>query len=187
RTWLLGSSPRGSELAAGLGIGYCFAGFINPAAAADALQNYRQRFTDRGFGLDQPRAILAVNVAVGDTPEEGQRLALSPKGFYVRLTRAGRAAGSVTVPVPEDAKREMSDAERAEPTRIVDGRWPRFVAGGPDEVRTTLEHMVEASGADEVMVQDLISDPSARHRAHELLADVFSLRAGSDEISGTRL
>ncbi|MGD7708276.1 LLM class flavin-dependent oxidoreductase [Microlunatus sp. Y2014] len=67
QTWLLGSSPNGSNLAAGLGIGYTFAGFINPAGAAPALRHYRETFQPRGFGLDSPRAILAVNVAVGHT------------------------------------------------------------------------------------------------------------------------
>src|SRR5699024_2394043 len=42
QTWLLGSSPNGSNLAAGLGIGYTFAGFINPSGAAPALQHYRK-------------------------------------------------------------------------------------------------------------------------------------------------
>lgn len=176
QTWLLGSSPDGSELAAGLGIGYTFAGFINPRAAAPALRHYRQRFRPRGFGLDAPRSILAVNVTVGDTPAEGRHLVRSAKGFYARLGRAGRGAGAVLVPTPQDAAREMTGAEDDEPTGIVDGRWPRFVAGGPDDVRATLEQMLEHSGADELMVQNLIADPTDRRRSHDLLASAFGLR-----------
>ncbi|MEE6282302.1 MsnO8 family LLM class oxidoreductase [Georgenia sp. MJ170] len=175
QTWLLGSSPSGSGLAAGLGIGYTFAGFINPVGAAPALRNYRDTFQPRGFGLDSPRAILAVNVTVGETRAEGQRLASSATGFYARLGRAGRRAGSVTVPSVDEALREMTDAEREEPTSIIDGRWPRFVAGGPADVRATLEQMAEESGADEIMVQDLIADPGDRRRSHALLADAFGL------------
>ncbi|MDO5504263.1 MAG: MsnO8 family LLM class oxidoreductase, partial [Actinomycetia bacterium] len=175
QTWLLGSSPNGSALAAGLGIGYTFAGFINPAGAAGALRQYREAFVPQGFGLDSPRAILAVNVAVGETHADGLHLANSPKGFYARLSRAGRAAGSVMVPSPDDAAREMTQAQVDEPTSITGGQWPRFVAGGPDEVRATLEQMAAESGADEVMVQDLIADPQARHRSHELLAEAFGL------------
>lgn len=175
QTWLLGSSPNGSALAASLGIGYTFAGFINPRAAAPALRHYRQQFQPQGFGLDAPRAILAVNVTVGDTPAEGKRLASSPKGFYARLGRAGRAAGSVMVPTPDEAAQEMSAPEQDEPTTIVDGQWPRFVAGGPDEVRATLERMAEESGADELMVQNLIASPADRRRSHELLAQMFGL------------
>ncbi|MFJ4841511.1 MsnO8 family LLM class oxidoreductase [Streptomyces sp. NPDC088746] len=175
QTWLLGSSPNGANLAAGLGIGYTFAGFINPTSAAPALRRYRESFRPQGFGLGSPRAILAVNVAVGDTTADGLHLANSPKGYYARLARAGRKAGSVMVPTPDDAAGELTQAERDEPVTIVDGRWPKFVAGGPDDVRATLEQMIEESAADEIMVQDLIADPAARRRSHELLAQAFGL------------
>ena len=174
QTWLLGSSPSGSHLAGALGIGYTFAGFINPQGAAPALRNYREVFRPR-FALESPRAILAVNVTVGETESDAQRLVCSPKGFYSRLMRAGRGAGSVMVPAPDEVADELSANEREEPTTIVDGRWPRFVAGTPAQVRATLEQMVEESGADEVMVQDLIADPVDRRRSHELLAEAFAL------------
>lgn len=173
QTWMLGSSPAGSALAAALGIGYTFAGFINPRGSVPALRTYRSTFIPQGRGLERPRAILAVNVTVGETRAEGLRLANSPKGFYARLGRAGRAAGQVTVPSPDDAAAEMTPAELDEPTRIVDGHWPRFVAGGPEDVRATLEQMIDETGADEVMVQDLIADPVARRRSHALLAEAF--------------
>lgn len=174
-TWLLGSSPDGANLAAGLGIGYTFAGFINPPAAAPALLRYRRAFRPQGFGLETPRAILGVNVTVGETTAEGHHLAGSPKGFYARLARAGRAAATVMVPTPTEAARELTPAERDEPTVIVGGRWPRFVAGSPDDVRATLEQMAVESRADEIMVQNLIAEPEVRRRSHELLAEVFAL------------
>lgn len=175
QTWMLGSGSGSAALAGQLGVGYTIAGFINPAGAAAALQTYRTMFRPQDRGLQEPRAILAVNVAVGETREDGERLAESPKGFYSRLRRAGRSAGQVTVPSPTEAAAEMTAEERTEPTRIVDGRWPRFVAGGPDEVRATLEQMVAESGADEVMVQDLIATPESRRRSHALLAEAFGL------------
>lgn len=172
QTWLLGSSPGGSALAAGLGIGYTFAGFINPNAAAGALQNYRRQFQPAGFGLDEPRAILAVNVSVGADDEDAQRLVASPKGFYARLGRHGVAA---TIPTAEQGLRELTPDQRDEPTRIVDGRWPRFVAGDPDQVRETLDQMLEQSQADELMIQNLIADPDDRRASHERLAAIFGL------------
>ena len=177
QTWLLGSSANGSDLAAGLGIGYTFAGFINPGAAAMAMRRYREAFRPQGFGLEKPRSILAVNVTVGETAEEGRYLAGSPKGFYARLARVTRMeqAGKIMVPTPEEAAREMTPAEIDEPTEIVGGRWPKFVAGGPEDVRATLEQMAEESRADEIMIQDMISDPATRRRSHELLARAFGL------------
>lgn len=178
QTWLLGSSTNGSNLAAGLGIGYTFAGFINPRGAVPAMLNYRENFQPQGFGLESPKAILAVNVAVGENDDEGRRLADSAKGYYSRLRRAGREAGSVMVPTPNAAADEMSREERDEPVTITNGQWPKFIAGGPDEVRATLEQMVEETKADEVMIQDLIADPADRRRSHELLAEAFGLTAG---------
>ncbi|MCV6004267.1 LLM class flavin-dependent oxidoreductase, partial [Escherichia coli] len=78
-TWLLGSGPSGAHLAAQLGIGYSFAGFINPRAAASALRTYRENFVSTPFGTGAPRAMLGINVSVGETDEDGQRLALSAK------------------------------------------------------------------------------------------------------------
>lgn len=175
QTWLLGSSPGGSNLAASLGMGYTFAGFINPQGAAPALRNYRENFEPQGFGLESPRAILAVNVTVGETSDDGRHLAGSAKGYYARLRRAGREAGSVMVPTPGEAAAEMSRAEADEPVEITGGQWPRFVAGSPDDVRSTLEQMLAESEADELMVQDLIADPADRRRSRELLAGAFGL------------
>jgi luciferase family oxidoreductase group 1 len=172
QTWLLGSSPDGSKLAAGLGIGYSFAGFINPSRATAALRHYREQFRPQEFGLTRPRAMLAVNVTVGETAAEAEKLAGSPKAFYARLRR-----GNISSPVPsvEEAARELTDTEKDQPTRIVDGVWPQFVAGDPNQVRATLEQMINESGADEVMVQNMIADPADRHRSHALLAEAFGL------------
>ncbi|GAA0965175.1 LLM class flavin-dependent oxidoreductase [Actinocorallia libanotica] len=173
QTWLLGSSPGGSDLAAGLGIGYTFAGFINPQSAAPALRAYRERFRPRGFGLSGPRAILGVNVTVAETEHEAERLVGSAKAYYARLRR-GRF--DTLVPSADEAARELTPSERDEPTSIAAGRWPRFIAGDPDQVRATLERMAAESGADEIMIQNMIAEPADRHRSHELLATAFGLR-----------
>lgn len=171
-SWLLGSSPGGAHLAAQLGIGYTFAGFINPQAAASALRTYRENFAATPFGFSIPRAMLGVNVTVGETTEHAQRLVLSAKGYYQRL---GQLGGAAYIPTVEEADRELGDAERAEPTRITGKRWPRFIAGSPEEVRATLDEMIEQSGADEVIVQNLIVNPEDRARSHERIARAFGL------------
>ncbi|HLT31969.1 MAG TPA: MsnO8 family LLM class oxidoreductase [Myxococcaceae bacterium] len=176
QTWLLGSSPQGSGLAAGLGIGYTFAGFINPRAASAALRHYRERFEPRGFGLTAPNAILAVNVTVGETREHGEHLVNSARGFYAQLSRMRLGDDVPMVPSAEEGGRMLNPDQAQEPTRIVDGQWPRFVAGGPEDVRQTLLQMLEESGADELMIQNLIAAPADRRRSHELLAEMFGLR-----------
>lgn len=174
QTWLLGSSPGGSNLAAGLGVGYTFAGFINPGGAAGALRHYRSAFRARDGGLTEPRAILALNVTVADSPQEAQRLVGSAKGFYSRLAKGQLTA---LIPSADEASRFLTRAEKSQPTSIVDGQWPQFVAGSPEQVRTTLDQMLDESAADELMIQNLIADPASRRRSHELLADMFEISA----------
>src|SRR5690606_21153024 len=101
-----------------------------------------------------------VNVTVGETSDEARHLVGSVKGFYARLARVRQMseAGKIVVPSPEAAAAEMTQAEKDEPTDIVAGQWPRFVAGNPSEVRATLEQMAEESGADEIIVQNMIAD-----------------------------
>lgn len=84
--------------------------------------------------------MLAVNVSVGETAEDGERLVSSAKGFYARLSRVGAAA---MVPMADEAMQEMRDDQCAkdqcaEPTASVDGVWPRFIAGDPQQVKATL-------------------------------------------------
>ena len=172
--WLLGSSPSSARIAAGLGIGYTFAGFINPQAAALALQTYRAEFVATPFGAGAPRAMLGINASVGDTAEEGQRLALSVKGYYNRLRQGNYKA---FVPTIEEAAAELGAAADAEPTAIVGGQWPRFVAGSAQEVRATCEQMVAESGADELIVQSMIANPDDRNRSYTHLAHAFGLNA----------
>ena len=172
RTWLLGSSLGGSSLAARLGIGYTFAGFINQQDAAAAMRQYRESFRPGSSGLATPRAILAVNVTVGDTAKDAMRLVSSAKAFYLRIARGN---ARTLIPAADVAFAELSRAEHEIPTRIVDGVWPQFIAGNPTEVRATLEQMIAESGADELMIQSFIPDPEDRLRSHELLADLFEL------------
>lgn len=172
--WLLGSSPQGAHLAAELGIGYCFAGFINARGAAGALQTYRKSFRKRRFGPKTPQAILAVNVSVGEDEADAIRLVSSVKGYYARLSTGDMKA---LVPSAEEAMRELTPDLLAEPTSIVDGVWPRFVAGSPEQVRATLGQMLEVSGADELMVQNMIARPADRRASHARLAEVFGLKS----------
>lgn len=173
--WLLGSGLSSARIAAQLGIGYTFAGFINPQAAARALQTYRAEFVATPFGTGAPRAMLGINASVGETSEEGDRLSLSVKGYYNRLQQGNYKA---FVPTMAQAAAELGDAARAEPTRVIGAQWPRFVAGSADDVRATCQQMIEQSGADELIVQSMIANPDDRNRSYTNLARAFDLRAG---------
>jgi alkanesulfonate monooxygenase SsuD/methylene tetrahydromethanopterin reductase-like flavin-dependent oxidoreductase (luciferase family) len=126
--------------------------------------------------------MLAVNVSVGEDAADARRLVASAKGFYARLARLG---GGATVPTAEEALGELTVAQHDEPTAVVTGQWPRFVAGDPDQVRRTLDQMLAESAADELMVQNLIADPDDRRASHERLAAMFALGPRGATTPGT--
>ncbi len=170
--WLLGSSGSSATLAGGLGLGYAFAGFINPDMASRALLRHRASFAGGPEGTAGYRSILAVNAVVADTDAEARRLSWSMRATLARLARTGAAADVPTVDV---AARELTQAEKDTPTVIADGRWPRLLAGSPTTIRDQIEQMAKATGVQEVMVQDVIAAPEARAHSRALLAQALGV------------
>jgi alkanesulfonate monooxygenase SsuD/methylene tetrahydromethanopterin reductase-like flavin-dependent oxidoreductase (luciferase family) len=52
---------------------------------------------------------------------------------------------------------------------IVDGVVPRLVAGSPETVATQLPSILEAAGADEIVLLAALVDPAAHRYCHEQL------------------
>jgi luciferase family oxidoreductase group 1 len=166
--WLLGSSGYSAELAAMVGTGFSFAHHFASHDAVSAMRSYREKFRPSAQ-LAQPAAILAVHVVCAETDAEAERLAATvdlnfvrrAKGEYRPLASPNEAADYPYTPVDRD--------------RIRTGRHRVFV-GGAATVREALMPLVEATGADEIMITSMIFDHAARRRSYELMADAFALR-----------
>jgi luciferase family oxidoreductase group 1 len=170
--WLLGSSITSALLAGRLGLRYCFAAFIDPAAARAALDTYRASFQPHpGGGLEAPWAMLAVHLCCADTDTAADRLRSSVELFYGE----DHAPATLRRPLlgPDEAVAVLGAVP--EPTVPAPGPWPRHLSGGPARSREWLERLVADSGADEVIVQDLIAHPDDRRRSYQLLAETAAL------------
>jgi luciferase family oxidoreductase group 1 len=164
--WLLGSSPQSAIWAAGLGLPYAFADFINPDGAEIAAE-YRRRF-DPTVRLSAPRTAVAAWVLCADTDEEAQYLASSSR-MTLTLMRRGEL---IPVPPPEKAVEFLQASGRA-----ISGGLPgrRGIIGSPTTVRAGIEELVMSYGADELIVVTITYDHGARRRSYELLADAMDL------------
>lgn len=177
--WLLGSSPGSAAAAGDLGLPYTYAAFINPAQARTALDAYRSHFTpaDAPGAPQTPHAMLAVNAVAADTDEEAAYHAMTVHGLYHRLSRG--VLGGMH-PSPDEAIAEMGQPPQA---TTPEERWDtRSVIGAPDRVHGLIETMAADVSADEIMIQDMILDQSARQRSYQLLAKAFAL-TGSASVS----
>jgi luciferase family oxidoreductase group 1 len=177
-TWILGSSPASSVVAARLGLPYCFAAFLNPAAAHTALATYRKEFRPSPFstGLQRPHAMLGVNVVCGETEDDALR-AQAGGEVVRRLARTGRLPQGV--PATADALDQPGGLP--EPYRYTPGRWPMSIAAAPGRPRDTLQSMAAEVEADEIIIQDLIAQPKDRLTSYRLLAESFDLRGNAEQ------
>jgi alkanesulfonate monooxygenase SsuD/methylene tetrahydromethanopterin reductase-like flavin-dependent oxidoreductase (luciferase family) len=78
-------------MAGELGLGYAFAGFINPDGASGALLRHGAFSAPAANGSAGGRGILSVSAVVADTDAEARRLNWSRTALMARLARQGSA------------------------------------------------------------------------------------------------
>ncbi|MFC4408342.1 LLM class flavin-dependent oxidoreductase [Haloarchaeobius iranensis] len=171
--WLLGSSPSSAELAAELGLPYCFAGFIRPQWAAHSFETYHEEFQPSRLagGVDEPAGMVAVNAVCAETDEEAARLRAVAEASHQRLRRGELG----TTPSVEEAIDELGGVPDPAPETLDDGEWPRAISGSPETMAGLLDQLADRVGVDEVMIQHVVADHDDGLRSHELLADAVGL------------
>ncbi len=163
--WILGSSLFGAQLAAMLGLPYAFASHFAPDALMPALHIYREKF-EPSEQLDQPYAMVGVNVIAADTDEEARRLFTSAQQSFANLLRGMR--GKLPPPI-DDIESYWSLMEKGQASKMLSCS----VVGSPETVRRGVQLLIERTGADELIVAAAIYDHRTRLRSYEILAEVM--------------
>jgi luciferase family oxidoreductase group 1 len=162
--WILGSSLYGAQLAAALGLPYSFASHFAPEALLPALEIYRDRFQP-SEQLQQPHTMVAANVIAADDDAEAQRLFTSIQQSFTNVLRGRR--GQLPPPI-DDIETYWTPEEKLRVSNMLQ----RSFVGPPEAVRNGLEHFVEETAADELIVATAIHDHAARLRSYELLREL---------------
>ena len=162
--WILGSSLFGAQLAAMLGLPYAFASHFAPAALMQALDVYRSRF-EPSAQLQQPYAMVAVNVVAADTDDEARRLFTTLQQAFTSVVR-GRP-GRYQPPI-DDIDQFWTPAEKAQSARMLE----MSVVGSAATVDAGLRDIAARTRADELLVVTSVYDQAARARSYEIVADV---------------
>lgn len=161
--WILGSSLFGAQLAAALGLPYAFASHFAPSALLPALETYRENFKP-SRQLREPYAAAGVNVIVAETDAEAQRLFTSAQQQFTNLFRG--KPGRLQPPI-DNIDDYWSPVEKVQASAMLS----RSFVGSPETVRAGLDHFIEETGVQELIVVSAIYDHSARLRSYELLAE----------------
>ncbi|WP_337061108.1 LLM class flavin-dependent oxidoreductase [Kineococcus sp. G2] len=169
--WVLGSSERGASTAARLGTGYAHAGHLSAADPAALLRTYREGFRPCAHRA-APHALLAVVAIAADTEQRARELLRAHELASVR-ERLGRPG-----PLPsaqEAAAHAWTPAERHVAGQLAEELDGRVVAGAAHEVARRLGALVDATGADELVVLTPVHGREERERSYELLARAWGL------------
>jgi luciferase family oxidoreductase group 1 len=162
--WLLGSSLFSAQLAAAQGLPFAFASHFAPDAMDEALLRYRRNFKPSAR-LDQPYAMLGVNVVVAETDGEARRLFTSQQQSFVNLRR-GRP-GLIPPPI-DDMDTYWAPHEKA----MVERALACAIVGDRDTVRRGLADVIERHRPDELMLTANIFDHALRKRSFEWVMQV---------------
>ena len=160
---LLGSSGFSAGLAGRLGLPFVFAHHFDQGGTLEALDIYRTAFQPSPV-LDRPHVLVTANVLVAATDDEADWEA-GPGRLMSHHIRSGRFA-PLLAPEVAATRPEMAVARLAPTTRVV---------GAPESAVRQLDTLLEATGADELMVTTVASTLGTRVRSLELLAEAWPL------------
>jgi len=161
--WLLGSSDFSAALAAQLGLPFAFASHFAPDLLHEALALYRRHFEPSDV-LDRPRVMVGVTAVAADTDTEARRLFTSVQQAFLNLFRG---TPGLLRPAVESMDDLWSPVERLQTERMT----AVSAVGSPETVRRRLAAIVDATGADELILTATVFDHAARVRSYELVAE----------------
>jgi luciferase family oxidoreductase group 1 len=161
--YILGSSLFGAGLAAALGLPYAFASHFAPAALHDAIALYSSEFKP-SEQLDKPYLMAAFNVFAADDQADAERQQLQvARSRVALLLRPG------TKYTDEQADEVLASPQGQHLREMM----TYSAAGTPDVVLKHVEHFVEETGADELIVTHQGSTVEQRLRSAELFAESY--------------
>jgi luciferase family oxidoreductase group 1 len=165
--WMLGSSTYGAQVAAALGLPFCYAyHFATSSDVESALHLYRSGFKPSPR-FPEPHVMVSASVIAAGTAEEAHFLA-GPSRIMALSLRTGRLGPIVS---PEQAASvELSELDRA----MLDSLPGTQFAGTADDVVAGLDDLVTRTGADELILAGTVFDPATRQDTLIRIAKAWS-------------
>ena len=166
--WMLGTSDFGAELAAYLGIPYCFAHFITDGNGADhALKRYKKKFRPSNL-LKIPKTSICVWALAAETRELAIELFSSRAHWKIQ-----RARGHLS-PIISPEKIEYESYSSVE-KNLFEEYLATSIVGSAEEVKAGLLKLEKEYQIDEIGILTWTYDQMHKQRSYELIADAFQL------------
>ena len=160
--WLLGSATYSAQLAGALGLPFAHGGHFAGGNSVNAVQTYHKAFRPSEM-LQEPYAIVAVGAVCMETDELAQRY---NQAAYVSIVRSMTGTpGPLMSPEEVEAApwASASDPHVAE-------TWSHNIVGSPATVKAGLEDLATRTGADEIMIANVMYGYENRLNSYRLIA-----------------
>ncbi|AGL14404.1 luciferase-like monooxygenase [Actinoplanes sp. N902-109] len=166
--WMLGSSTYGAQVAAALGLPFCYAYHFAMSGDVDtAARLYTSGFKPSPR-FPEPHLMVSASVIAAETTEEADFLA-GPSRIMALSLRTGRLGPIVS---PETAAgTELSELDRGLLTQLPGTQY----AGTADEVVAGLDALVDRTGAKELILAGTVHDPQTRVDSLARIAKAWGL------------
>ncbi len=162
--WLLGSSLFSAKLSAQLGLPFAFASHFAPDAMDEALALYRRDFRPSAR-LQQPYAMLGLNVVAAGSDAEARRLFTTQQQSFINLRR-GRP-GLIPPPI-DDIGSYWTPPEQL----MVERALACAVVGDAATVQEGIAAFVARHRPDELLLTANVFEHAARRHSFEIAAAV---------------
>jgi len=158
--WLLGSSLFSATLSAQLGLPFAFASHFAPDAMDEALALYRRDFRPSAR-LQQPYAMLGINVVGADNDAEARRLFTTQQQSFINLRR-GRP-GLIPPPI-DDIESYWTPPEKL----MVERALACAVVGDAGAVKNGIQAFIARHKPDELLITANVFEHGARRHSFEI-------------------
>jgi luciferase family oxidoreductase group 1 len=180
------ANGAGIDIAARAGLGVVLGGpaVFRPdqGGKLPVLERYRTRFRPSQW-FDRPFVILSANVAVGPSREAAKELLLPEAVALARSRTSGEFA-----PLAPVGPAELTGLTARE-SEAVESSLSNSVYGTRSEVRSQLERLIAASGADELLITGGAFNVAGQSESDRLLAGIFPVegQVASRSVDAKRL
>ena len=166
--WILGTSDYGAQVAAHLGIPYCFAHFITDGRGVQrALRIYRENYKPSDHH-PEPIANVCVWALIADTSADAERL-FAPRAHWKLMREKGNLRAIDCPKTIADIDYNETDLQRLDQLRQI------AILGDADTVSTELREIATACDVNELVILTWTYEQADRRRSYELLAGAFNL------------
>ena len=166
--WMLTSSGESAYLAAYFGIALCFAKFINPVGAAEAIQQYKQRFKPSD-ALAAPQTCVAIFAFCSESERKAEEAQAMIDFRFLSFEK-----GQYDLQFSYNDIKDY-DYSPAEWQRVLHNRG-RVITGTPDVVKEKITALATECDTDEIMIATFAEHFEDRLQSYQLLANLFELQ-----------